>query len=59
MTSVKIWVIVAMCQLVAITTPHRPGIHLSAIVMTVVFYVVLHRALWADDEPDKGALAAH
>jgi UDP-N-acetylmuramyl pentapeptide phosphotransferase/UDP-N-acetylglucosamine-1-phosphate transferase len=58
-TSVKIWVIVAMCQLVAITTPHRPGIHLSAIVMTVVFYVVLHRALWADDEPDKGALAAH
>lgn len=57
-TSVKIWAIVAACQLVAVTTPSQAGLHVMFIVITVCLYVALHRALWGDDEPDSVALAA-
>jgi UDP-N-acetylmuramyl pentapeptide phosphotransferase/UDP-N-acetylglucosamine-1-phosphate transferase len=57
-TSVKIWVIVALCQLVAISAPHNTALHLVATVVTIVLYVTLHRALWNDDEPSDAALSA-
>jgi UDP-N-acetylmuramyl pentapeptide phosphotransferase/UDP-N-acetylglucosamine-1-phosphate transferase len=56
-TSVKIWAIVAVCQLVAITTPSQAGFHVTAIVITVAFYVLLHRALWVGDAPDSARLS--
>ncbi|QPN33205.1 glycosyltransferase [Diaphorobacter sp. JS3051] len=57
-TSVKIWVIVALCQLVVILAPHNTALHLVATVVTIVLYVTLHRALWAVDEPSDASLAA-
>ncbi|MEJ5897626.1 glycosyltransferase [Aquabacterium sp. G14] len=58
LTSVKIWAIVALCQLVAITTPNNATLHLVAIAITTALYAVLHRALWAEDEPADPTLAA-
>lgn len=56
-TSVKIWVIVALCQVVALTTPHYAALHVAAIFTTVLMYVLVHRALWADAElPDSALL---
>lgn len=55
-TSVKIWVIVAACQLVVIATPREAGLHVATIIIVVALYVILHRALWADDESDSAAL---
>lgn len=52
-TSIKIWAIVAVCQVVAVSTPHKAGVHVTAIIITVALYVILHRALWADSEPDS------
>lgn len=52
LTSIKIWAIVAICQVVAVSTPHQAGVHVTAIIVTVVLYVILHRALWTDNEQD-------
>ncbi|OGB02912.1 MAG: hypothetical protein A3G29_03330 [Burkholderiales bacterium RIFCSPLOWO2_12_FULL_64_99] len=57
-TSMKIWGIVAVCQLIAITTPRQAWLHVTTIVITVTLYVVLHRALRADDQTTSTTLAA-
>lgn len=57
-TSVKIWVIVAACQLVALSTPRQAALHIAAILTIVLVYVVVHRALWAGAElPESAELA--
>lgn len=58
-TSVKIWGMVGLCQLVVISSPGRATLHVVAVVIIVFFYITLHRALWSGEEPDKAALAAH
>lgn len=57
-TSVKIWFIIAACQLVALSTPRQAALHVATIVTTVLIYVVVHRALWADAELHDSTLLA-
>lgn len=61
-TSLNIWLIVTLCQLVAISTPSQSGLHVTAIAIAVMMYVALHRALWSGSETadpnDNTALAA-
>ena len=59
LTSVKIWIVVALCQLVAVGTPQQTGLHITAIVVTVCFYAVVHRALWANDESQVQAMVTN
>jgi UDP-N-acetylmuramyl pentapeptide phosphotransferase/UDP-N-acetylglucosamine-1-phosphate transferase len=49
-TSVKIWAIVAACQIVALSAPGQAAVHVAAILTTILLYVAVHRALWADAE---------
>lgn len=56
-TSVKIWLMVGLCQLVALAAPDHTALHVMVIIATVTFYVALHRALWAEDEPDSARLS--
>lgn len=52
-TSVKIWAIVAACQLMAISTPHHTLLHAISIAGVVLLYTAIHRALWHKEEPDS------
>lgn len=52
-TSVKIWAIVAACQLIALSTPHYAMLHVLCVAGVVVLYTIVHRALWHEDEADS------
>lgn len=60
LTSVNIWLMVAVCQVVVISTPGQTGLHFTAILIVVAFYVALHRALCSGsaNEPSNTALSA-
>lgn len=52
LTSVKIWAVVALCQLIVIVTPNSAALHVTTILVTTLMYAALHRALWAGNEPE-------
>ncbi len=56
-TSGKIWLLVAMCQIIAVSSLGQYSIHIGAILSAAAMYVLVHRTLWLPPEDTETALS--
>lgn len=46
LTSLTIWLIVAGCQFIAVSTPDQSALNITAIVLVSALYIKVHKLLW-------------